>query len=417
MPVAAAGDSLFPLLDLAFIRAQFPALKTHWALMDNAGGSAPCKQVIERVRAHMERLPVQLGASYGLSVEAGQALAAGREAAARLVNAEQDEVVLGASSTVLTQQLATLLRSSWREGDEVVVTNLDHEANVGPWRRLEETGIRVREWRVRKDTLTLEPADLQPLLNERTRLVAFTHCSNVVGSIVDVPAVTALARAAGVLTCVDGVAFAPHRRVDVQELGVDFYLASLYKVYGPHLALMFGRKELLLQAKSPNHFFVPADSVPTKLEPGNVNYELGASLLGILDYMQAFGAHHGLGEELDLEGCFARIAEHEQQLVSPLLAFLAGHPRVRLVGSSSPDNTLRVPTVSFTVEGRRAGEIPPLLDERSLAVRFGHFYAYRLIRDLGLLELDGVVRVSLAHYNAPQEVARLVTALDELLVI
>lgn len=408
------------MLDLDFVRSHFPALRSPWALLDNAGGSAPCRQVIERVRAHMERLPVQLGASYRLSVEAREAVEAGRRAAAGLVGAQPEEVVLGASSTVLAAQLARTLRAGWREGDEVVVTNLDHEANVGPWRKLEETGIVVREWRFRPETLALHLEDLEPLLGERTRLVAFTHVSNVVGTVVDVAAVAARVRAAGALSCVDGVAFAPHRRVDVAALGVDFYLVSLYKVFGPHLGLLFGRRELLLAARSPNHFFVPETAVPTKHEPGNVNYELAASLVGILDYLGALGAHHGLSASdpdatagAALEACFARIAEHEEALVRPLLAFLADHPRVRLIGSASAQRAVRVPTVSFTVEGRRASEIPPLLERHSLAVRFGHFYSYRLIRDLGLLERDGVVRVSLAHYGSAEEVTRLIEALAE----
>ena len=396
-------------MDLDFVRAQFPALDTPWVLMDNAGGSAPCRQVIDRVRQHLERLPFQLGASYALSVEAGEAVAAGRAAAAELVQADADEIVLGASSTVLVQQLATVLRSGWEVGDEVVVTNLDHEANVGPWAKLEATGIVVREWRVREDTLRLHPEDLEPLLGPRTRLVAFTHCSNVVGSITDVAGAVARAKAAGALTCVDGVAYAPHRRPDVRALGVDFYLASLYKVYGPHLGLMYGRRELLRELRHPNHFFVSEASVPTKFEPGNVCYELAASLPGIPEYLRAAG-----GDD-DLDVCFERFAEHEQALVTPLLGFLDGHPRVRLLGAADPSRATRVPTVSFTVAGRPSSELPPLLDQRSLAARFGHFYAYRLIRDLGLMERDGVVRVSLVHYNTPDEVARVVAALDELL--
>lgn len=402
------------MLDLDFVRAQFPALETTWALMDNAGGSAPCRQVIDRVAAYMERLPVQLGASHELSVAAREAVAAGRQAAATLVGAHPDEVVLAASSTVLIQQLAAVLRASWKPGDEVIVTNLDHEANIGPWRKLEETGIVVRQWRFRDETQTLHLEDLEPLLSERTRLVAFSHCSNVVGTILDVAAIAARVRAAGALSCVDGVAFAPHRRVDVTALGVDFYLVSLYKVYGPHLGLMFGRRELLLGAKSPNHFFISEQTVPTKLEPGNVNYELSASLVGILEYLQALGVHHGLADG-DLGAIFAKIAEHEEELLRPLLSFLEGHPRVSLIGSTAPDRNVRVPTVSFTVDQRRSSEIPSLLDKHSLAVRFGHFYAYRLIRDLDLLEGDGVVRVSLVHYNSLQEVTRLLEALDGLL--
>jgi cysteine desulfurase family protein (TIGR01976 family) len=403
------------MLDLDFVRDQFPALRNPLALMDNAGGSAPCRQVIERMCSHMERLPVQLGASYSLSVEAREAVEAGRRVAQELVGAEPGELILGASSTVLIQQLASSLRCGWREGDEVIVTNLDHEANVGPWRKLESTGITVREWRVCEETLSLRLEDLEALLNERTRLVAFTHCSNVVGSIVDVASIAARVSAAGALSCVDGVAFAPHRRVDVKALGVDFYCASLYKVYGPHLGLMYGRKQLLLASKSPNHEFIPETSVPTKLEPGNVSYEAAASLVGIHEYLQALSAHHGISQPSNLDACFALIAEHEQRLVEPLLAFLHEHPRVRIVGAPSADRELRVPTVSFTVDGLQSSELPPLLDERSLAVRFGHFYAYRLIKDLGLLERDGVVRISLVHYNSPEEVERLLRALDELL--
>ena len=396
-------------MDIDFVRAQFPALETPWALMDNAGGSAPCRQVIDRVRVHMERLPVQLGASYPQSVDAGAAVQAGRASAAELINARADEVVLGASSTVLAAQLAGVLRSTWAEGDEVIVTNLDHEANVGPWARLERSGIVVREWKVNPDTLELDVGGLEPLLGPRTRLVAFTHCSNVVGTITDVAAIAGRVRAAGALSCVDGVAYAPHRRVDVRALGVDFYLLSLYKVYGPHLGLMFGRRELLAELPHPNHFFVSEQALPTKFEPGNVNYELAASLTGIVEYLRAAGGSEDLG------ACFEGIAKREQDLIEPLLSLLERHPRVELVGRADPDRSARVPTVSFTWGDRRASELTPLLDERRLAARHGHFYAYRLIRDLGLMERDGVVRVSLLHYNTEDEVARLIGALEELL--
>ncbi len=403
------------MLDLDFVRAQFPALDTPWALMDNAGGSAPCRQVIDRVRAHLERVPFQLGASYPLSMEASEAVQAGRIAAATLVGAAPDEIVLGASATVLIQQLAGVLRRSWKEGDEVIVTNLDHEANVGPWRKLEETGITVREWCIREGDLSLHLEDLEPLLNERTRLVAYTHCSNVVGSIVDAAAIAARVHSAGALTCVDGVALAPHRRVDVKSLGVDFYLASLYKIYGPHLGLMYGRRDLLLESRSPNHFFVSEDSLPWKYEPGNVCYELAASLVGIIDYAKDVQSHHCGSSTPDLDGFFARIGEHEEGLVTPLLSFLDQHPLTRVLGEKSPDRCRRVPTVSFLVEGRNSSEVPPLLDQKQLAVRFGHFYAYRLIRTLILLDSGGVIRVSLAHYNSPEEVRRLIEALDEIL--
>ncbi|MFT7486966.1 MAG: cysteine desulfurase family protein (TIGR01976 family) [Candidatus Paceibacteria bacterium] len=403
------------MLDIQFTRSQFPALSSDWAFMDNAGGSVPCQQVIEHTRQHMERLPFQLGASYGPSVEAQAAVDAGRRAAAALLGAEVDEVVLGSSSTTLAYRLSAALSSAWQSGDEVIVTNLDHEANIGPWRKLEQMGIVIREWRVREATLTLHKEDLEALLGDRTRLVALTHSSNIVGSILDVPDLCATIRAAGALSCVDGVAYAPHRRVDVRALGADFYFASLYKIYGPHYAMLFGRRELLLEAHNLSHFFVPNDSLPGKFEPGGVSYEAVASLVGITDYMQAFGAHHGLGNDLDLNGCFDIIADYEMRLLQPLLSFLEQHPKVHLLGSPVAEASTRVPTVAFTVEGRRSSEIPPLLDDRRIAIRYGHFYAYRLLQDLNLLEGDGILRTSLVHYNSETEVSKLINALGDLL--
>jgi cysteine desulfurase family protein (TIGR01976 family) len=332
-------------------------------------------------------------------------------AAARLFGATAEELVLGPSSTLLVDLLARGLRPTWAEGDEVIVTNLDHETNVGPWRRLEETGIVVKEWRFRPETVSLELPDLVPLLTSRTRLVAFTHCANVVGTVHDVRQIADAVRAAGALSCVDGVAFAPHRRVDVRALGADFYFASFYKLYGPHVSGLFGRGDALRNARGQNHFFVGEERVPLKFEPGNVNYEATAALVGIVDYLEELAEHHGV----DFFGAFELMAAHEADLVHPLLAFLAAHPRVRLIGESSSDPARRVPTVAFVVEGRKSSEIPPLLDQRRIAARYGHFYAYRPIRDLGLLECDGVVRVSLVHYNSPEEVARLIEVLDEVL--
>lgn len=403
------------MLNLEQLRENFPALDTPWALMDNAGGSVPCRQVIDRVRNFMERMPVQHGASYPLSVEAESAVEAGRQATATLIGAGPGEVVLGASSTTLIQTLASSLRPLWSEGDELIVTNLDHEANIGAWRKLADTGMVICEWRVREEDCDLHLEDLEELLGPRTRLVAFTHSSNVVGSVVDVATIAARLRSAGVLSCVDGVAYAPHRRVDVKALGVDFYCASLYKVFGPHMGVLYGRSELLKAAHGQHHFFVPEDRVPGKFEPGNVSYELAASLAGIVEYLEELDDTRAPSVSRRLDAAFERIAALEEALVTPLLTFLTQHPRVRVIGSESMDRSRRLPTLSFVVEGRRSSALPPLLEERQLAVRFGDFYARRLIDDLGLADQDGVVRVSLAHYNTPREVESLIDALEDLL--
>ncbi len=389
--------------------------------MDNAGGSVTPRQVSDRVRDYMGRYQVQLGASYGLSVEAGRGVEEGRRAMADWVGADADEIVLGPSTTLNLQLLAEALAPLFSPGDELVVTNLDHEANIGCWRYFAEShGVKVREWKLRPETAALELADLEPLLGERTRLVCFTHCSNVVGRIHDVAAITRRVHQAGALVCVDGVAFGPHRKVDVKALGVDIYALSLYKTFGPHLGLLYVQRELLQKAASRNHFFVDQAKLHLKLEPGNVCYELAASLPGILEYFTALDEHHDAPEDdktisARLTRTFERIAEHEERLATRLIEFLDAHSGVTLIGPVSGSRELRVSTLCFVASGRQASEIPALLDPLRIAVRYGHFYAYRPIRDLGLLERDGVVRVSLVHYNSEQEVDRLIAELDRIL--
>lgn len=402
--------------DVEFARSHFPALSGEWALFDNAGGSVAPRLVIDRVADYMARLHVQLGASYALSEEASARVRAGQRAAAELVNAAEDEVVIGPSTTMNAMVLASALAPGLRPGDEIIVTNLDHEANIGAWRRLEARGAVIKEWRFHPDTCALELDDLDRLLTDRTRLVCFTHCSNVVGTIHDVAAVTRRAHQAGALVCVDGVAFAPHRRVDVAALDVDFYMLSLYKVYGPHLGLLFAKRAHLLALPSQNHFFLDDGDLPYRFEPGNVNHELTASLPGILEYLDALHERHAPGAGGDraarLGRVFARIAGHEERLAGRLLDFLRSKRGVRVLGQKTADRAARAPTIAFTVEGRGASEIPPELDRARVAIRFGHFYAYRAVRDLGLLDRGGVVRASMVHYNTEEEVDRLVRGLD-----
>jgi cysteine desulfurase family protein (TIGR01976 family) len=396
------------MLDTTFARSRFPALTDDFVLMDNAGGSVPLGTVVDRVAGYMRTIMVQLGATYRHSVLAGEAVAAGKRAAAKLVNADDDEIVLGNSSTANAKVLARALRPSWAAGDEVIVTNLDHETNIGPWRDLAASGIVVREWCVDRESLTLRIADLEPLLTDRTRLVAFTHCSNIVGTIHDAAAIISRVHAAGALACVDGVAFAPHRRVDVRALDADFYLLSLYKVYGPHLGLLFVRREHQERMTSQNHFFIGPEAGSYRWEPGNVNHELTAALPAIPEYLKTLGASP------TIESAFDAISDHETRLAAPLLDFLRDRPGVRIIGSDRAGPG-RAPTISFVVFRRDSSEIPTALDAEHIAIRYGHFYAYRLIEALGLHRRNGVVRVSMVHYNTPAEVARLIEALDRVL--
>lgn len=274
----------------------------------------------------------------------------------------------------------------------------------------------MREWRFDAESHALEPDDLAALLNERTRAVCFGHCSNITGGFTDVAALVRMIHDAGALACVDGVAYAAHRLIDVKAWDVDFYLCSTYKLYGPHLALLYGKREHLERAAPLNHYFL-GDALPLKLNPGGPNHELTAGLAGITAYLDALHAQHEGESNLPLRArlaaVFERIAAHEEALGAPLLDFLASRRGVRLIGNPSADRSLRAPTVSFAVEGREAGEIVRAVLPARVAIRDGDFYAARCIEALGLASRGGVIRASMVHYNTGDEVTRLVRALDE----
>lgn len=404
-------------LNLEWVRARFPALTDELAFFDNAGGSAACLPVVERVCAHVRESMVQLGGTHPWSVDATEKVAAGHRAAAALMGGQVEDVALTPSTTASMARLAAAFAPALKPGDEVVVTDLDHEANVGAFRRLGEgpearPGVVVREWRFDEATQTLTEEGLRAVLSERTRLVAFTHCSNVVGAFHDVKRLTAVAHEAGARVVVDGVAFAPHRRVDVAELGVDAYAFSAYKVYGPHLGLLWVAPDFRGELESRNHYFLPTDTAAYQLEPGSAPHELAVALPGIVAYLEALAEAHGTS---GLDGAFAAIAAHEEALAKPLIDLLSDRAGVRMMGPATADRTRRAPTIAFAVEGVDAGALPRKLDEHGVSLRSGHFYAHRAVKRLGLLEQGGLLRASMVHYNSPAEVERLVRSLDEVL--
>ena len=403
-------------IDTAFARAHFPALSGPWALFENAGGTLVASQALDRIRTYMTEYQVQPGAAYPASARAAEMIAESHRAMAAMINALPEEVMIGPSTSMNVFLLAQALRPGLAEGDEIVVTNLDHEANVGAWRKLAAAGVTVREWRFDPDSVALEPDALAALLNERTRLVCFGHCSNITGGFTDVAALVRMIHDVGALACVDGVAYGAHRAIDVNAWDVDFYLCSTYKLYGPHLALLYGKRAHFERAAPLNHFFLD-DALPLKLNPGGPNHELSAGLAGITAYLDALHAHHEGETNLPLHGrlaaIFERIAAHEEALGAPLLEFLTAKPGVRLIGNPSADWNVRAPTFSFAVDGRDAGEIARAASAHEIAIGAGDFYAARCIEALGLAERGGVVRASMVHYNTADEVERLIRALDE----
>ena len=403
-------------LNLDLVRAEFPALASGYTFLDNAGGSQVLARVADRVRDYLLTSAVQLGASYSESVAASERVIGARRSVAQLINAaHEDEVVLGSASTSLMFLFTQALLPGTRPGDEIIVTNTDHEANIGGWTRLEKAGAVIKFWNVNLDSLALDLDDLQKLLSPRTRWVAMTHASNILGTVNPVAKVAEMVHQAGARLLVDAVAYAPHRLVDVQASGADAYVFSFYKVFGPHFAVLWGKRDMLLALPSLNHYFIGPEVLPYKLQPGNVNYELSYGCIGISDYLSAMGTAHGAtgSPRQRMQSAFDLFEHHEDRLAERLLSFLRTKAGVRIVGLPAQTSGERVPTISFVVQGRASESIVRHLDTFNIGIRFGDFYAKRLIEALGLQGQGGVVRVSMAHYNTAEEIDRLIRHLDE----
>ena len=409
-------DEPATVLDIDFCRGSFPLLDGEWVFLENAGGTLVPEHVIERLHHFTTHCQVQPGEGYGASDEAALRISEGVAALARLINADTDEVVIGPSTTSNVYVLSHALRSLLQPGDEIIVTNQDHEANNGAWRNLETFGIKVREWRMNADTDDLEIEDLEALLGPRTKLVCFTHCSNIVGLVHDVKEIARIVHEAGGLVCVDGVALVPHRRVDVKDLDVDFYLYSPYKVFGPHLGVLYGKRDLLALLPSQSHYFLAETDFQRRLCPGGLNYELTAAAEGIGDYLDAVHAHHfpgaNVGVQERLNQVFALFADHERVLADRIEAFLNSKPAVRLAGRGAAGLRERVGVFSFLVDGRDSRHIPEKLRAEKIGLHVDDFYAARCIDALGARAQHGFVRASLVHYNSAQDVERFIEQLD-----
>lgn len=407
------------MLDTAFVRQQFPPLADGWVFVENAGGTYVPRQVIDRTHDYMSQTQVQPNWNFASSKLATERITRGKHLMAEFINADHDEIVLGPSTTLHVYLMAQALRPLFTAGDEIIVTEQDHEANIGAWRRLEEFGLTIREWPVDRTTGALQYEALDNLLSPRTRLVAFTHCSNVASIVHDVPALVKKIHAAGALAFVDGTAFAPHFPVDVKALDCDFYVFSLYKVCGPHQSVLYGKRAILKQARNLNHHFIPDDNIAYKLLPGGPNHEFAAGCVGIADYFDALHAHHRLEPansfHARLQRVYQLIMAHEVRLAERVEAFLKNRSGLRIVGRVPSADGRLAPVIAFHVPGRSSAEIVARLNAERIAIGHSDFWAARLIKALGLTAEDGVVRIGLAHYNDDQDVERLIAALDRAL--
>lgn len=408
-------------LDLEFVRYQFPALKRDFIYMDNAGGSQVLAGVIHRISDYLGNTNVQLGASYLISKESGNRLEQATQKMAGFINAQRkEEIVIGPSSTMLLRILSITLSEQWKAGDEIIVTNSEHEANVSCWMDLRKKGIVVKIWRLDPTTMQFDLFELQKLLSPKTKLVTMVHASNILGTINPIKEIAKFVHHAGALLAVDGVAYAPHRQIDVQDLDVDFYVFSTYKSYGPHQAVLYGKYPLLQSLDSFNHYFIGKNEVPYKLQPGNFNFELTYSLAAIPEYFEAMHDFHFKTEtqihsKEKQKKSFELIARHEEKLASMLLGYLNENKQIRIIGESTFDKSKRVPTISFVHQKMKSSEIVEQIDKFEIGIRYGDFYAKKIIEDFDLLNKNGVVRVSLVHYNTEREVNQLIDAFKTLL--
>jgi selenocysteine lyase/cysteine desulfurase len=409
-----------PQLDTDFVRSQFPAFGqpglADQAFFGNAGGSYPCAQVVSRLTRFYTERKVQPYAPYAISQLAGAEMDEARDRLAAMMGVAPDMVNFGPSTSANTYVLAQAVRQWLRgTGGAVVVTDQDHEANSGVWRRLADEGIEVREWKLDPATGHLDLAGLKALLADgRVRLVCFPHCSNVVAAINPVAEIAALARAAGARTVVDGVSYAPHGFPDFASLGCDVYLFSAYKTYGPHQGIMVMTPDFCADLPAQGHWF-NADYPTKRFTPAGPDHAQIAACAGMADYIDALHAHHfgGTADPAARNRAvhdLMRAAEIER--AAPLLDYLAGRNDLRLIGPRAAQD--RAPTVAVLLD-RPGEDVAAALAPHAINAEGGHFYAVRPLTAMGIDTERGVLRMSFVHYTTGDEIDRLIAALDRVL--
>lgn len=418
---------------IAAIRDQFPALALtddgrSRVYFDNPAGTQVPQRVIDRVTETLVQANANLGGPFRTSNAADAVLDAARSAMADMLHAgSPDEIVFGNNMTSLTLHLSRALAERFGPGDEIVLSRMDHDANVMPWVLMaRDRGMTVRWMEFDVEAYAFAEDALDRVLSERTKLVAVGYASNCTGTINDVTALSAKAHAAGALIFVDAVQLAPHRPIDVQAIGCDFLVCSAYKFFGPHVGVLWGRSSLL-EDIVPYKVRPAGDAAPDKFETGTQNHEGIAGVLGAVEYFKAIGAemvpeevtagHADKGRETALvHGALDWLARYEDGLTKQLIDGLADLPAVTVRGITGA-NALhrRVPTVSITVDGHKPSDLAASLAAENIFVWAGHNYAIEPIACLGLQESGGVLRIGLAHYNTAQEVDRLLAALTRII--
>lgn len=410
--VAQRLRSLF-MFDVSAVRSHFPALRRTIAgvpavYVDGPGGTQVPDVVIEAIAGHLGSGTANLGGTFATSVETNEIVASARSAISDLFNAAPAEIAFGQNMTSLTLAISRAIGARWAKGDNVVVTRLDHDANIWPWvLAARDAGAEVRWADFDPERgCALHPDTIADIVDDRTKLVAVTHASNAVGTIVDVGAVTEIAHSVGALSYVDAVHYTPHGPVDVKASGCDFLVASAYKFFGPHVGCMFGREDLLEHIDA--YKIRPApDEPPEKWETGTQSFEALAGAGAAVDYIASLG--DGASRRDRIESAMEGIAAHEQRLIARFLAGLAEMPGVRFYGVDGTQG--RTPTFAVDVVGRDPAGVAAELAEKGIFVWVGHYYALEVMQRLGKAA-GGLIRIGFVHYNTVDEVDRVLAALE-----
>lgn len=397
-----------PKFPIDQVRAAFPALRDGFIFFDNAAGAQAPKVVLDAVAHHLLHRNVQRGGRYRQSQEVDEAIAHARASVALLVNARHPhEISFGMNATSFMRLVSIAIGQSLKDRREIIVTDLDHEANIATWLALEREGARILWWHFRDDG-RLHPEDLEKLLSPRSRIVACTLASNAIGSILDIAEVSKRAHAAGAEVFVDAVHYGPHGPMDVQAFGCDYLACSGYKIFSPHMGFLWGRLETLNALPTFREDFVP-DTSPAKLEIGTYIYENVAGMDAAVRYLEGLGrlvCPNASSRRAALVAASEAIRDHEAQLCAAMLDVL-NDAKATVYGITAKDEiSQRTPTLCFNLPGIAPAKVTEELAKQNIAVRDGHMYSPRLMKRLGLTQESGAVRASLVHYNTLGEVEK-----------
>ena len=409
-------------LDIEWIRNQFPGLSQEFngqpiACLDGPGGTQIVGSALDSMRDYLLHSNANAHGAFVTSARTDAAIAAARDAMADFLGCDADEVVFGANMTSLTFSFSRAIGRELQEGDEIVVTRLDHDANVAPWMALQESGAVVRMVDIDPADCTLDMADLERQLTDRTRIIAVGYASNATGTINDIAEIVRLARRVGAWVFVDAVHYAPHGPIDVRAIDCDFLACSAYKFFGPHVGILYGKREHLARLQ-PYKVRPAADTVPSRWETGTLNHEGLAGVVGTIDYLAELGRRMSPSLHNRRQAVVAALEatrQYERELCEQLVTGLLQVPGLTLYGIAELDRfAWRVPTVSIRLAGQTPLAVAKTLGDSGLFTWHGNFYALNLTERLGIESTGGLLRVGLVHYNTSTEVDRLLAELHEM---